>query len=147
MFTFFRLGAQNQASLTLFILIMDFLKINNLLEPVLEQLRVSAVSADEKDLLKGRFWDAGEDIRLREDWRFRQTPWGKWTTAASYLANDEIFSALRDQAPEPIKLPEALQDLQKTRGIIAFSAPQTRAWSCRMTWCASLPLNSAMSHW
>jgi len=102
---------------------MDFLKINNLLEPVLEQLRVSAVSADEKELLKGRFWDAGEDIRLREDWRFRQTPWGKWTTAASYLANDEIFSALRDQAPEPIDLPEALQDLQKARGYHCVFCP------------------------
>lgn len=102
---------------------MDFLKINNLLEPVLEQLRVSAVSADEKELLKGRFWDAGEDIRLREDWRFRQTPWGKWTTAASYLANDEIFSALRDQATEPIELPEALQDLQKTRGYHCVFCP------------------------
>lgn len=95
---------------------MDFLRINSLLDPVLQHLQNAVISAKEEEVLKERFWDVGEDIRLREDWRFRQTAWGRWTTAASYLVNDEVYQTLREQAPEQLNLTELLKDIQKDIG-------------------------------
>lgn len=55
----------------------------------------SATSLTERDLLEPSVWAFGEDGRLREDVRFRETPWGRWMGASDYLANDVLERELR----------------------------------------------------
>ena len=33
----------------------------------------------------------GEDARLREDLRFRETPWGRWMLAEDLVVNDAVY--------------------------------------------------------
>ncbi len=44
-------------------------------------------SFTETEALRASHWEMGEDARLREDHRFRQTPWGRWMLAENLLAN------------------------------------------------------------
>ena len=53
------------------------------------------LSFTEAEALKPEFWDAGEDARLREDERFRPTPWKRWTLANRELINDALFARMK----------------------------------------------------
>jgi hypothetical protein len=64
-------------------------------DAAVERLRTEPLSTSEKDVLSG-LWDAGEDARLREDERFRQTPWGRWVLAeGTELVNNQVLDRLR----------------------------------------------------
>ena len=53
------------------------------------------VSFGEGDVLR-EFWAHGEHCRLRQDMRFRRTPWGRWILADQFLANDLVWESLKD---------------------------------------------------
>lgn len=59
------------------------------------RLAASPTSLTERELLEQSVWAFGEDGRLREDLRFRETPWGRWMSASDYLANDVLERELR----------------------------------------------------
>ena len=64
-------------------------------DPLLERLSRSLTSLSEPELLQESHWDRGQDARLREDIRFRRTPWGRWMRAVDFLGNDALHRELR----------------------------------------------------
>ncbi|MCA9626438.1 MAG: hypothetical protein KC766_02175 [Myxococcales bacterium] len=48
-------------------------------------------------MLRSSHWELGQDARLREDLRFRQTPWGRWMRAEDLLGNDALHRELHAQ--------------------------------------------------
>ena len=85
-------------------------------DELVDRLSDSATSLSEEHLLKASHWDMGEDARLREDMRFRQTPWGRWILSSSLVANDALFDKfVRELRPELI-LEEELAELTKAIG-------------------------------
>ena len=73
---------------------------------LVEELLGRHVSFIEKDVLKISHWDKGEDARLREDARFRKTPWGRWILASHLLANEVLYCKFQDglHATMPLKV-------------------------------------------
>lgn len=63
-------------------------------DPPLDRLGDSLISLSELELLKESHWDLGQDARLREDLRFRETPWGRWIRAEDLLANEALYREL-----------------------------------------------------
>jgi len=63
---------------------------------LIEELEQRATSFTEEDALKSSHWNQGEDARLREDARFRLTPWGRWVLASHLLANDALYRKLQE---------------------------------------------------
>lgn len=92
---------------------MDFLQINRLLDPVLGRLGRESLALSEAELLKSRFWDAGEDILLRQDFRFKKTAWGNWTVSNSFVANEFVYKYLREHPADEPELLLLLEDLAK----------------------------------
>lgn len=80
---------------------------------VVEQFSKSLLSFTEDEALKSSHWDLGEDARLREDARFRPTPWGRWILASHLLANDLLYRQLREGDRSEIFLAEALEAFKK----------------------------------
>lgn len=80
------------------------MKIYNVFDRVEKRLSSSLVSLREAELLQHTHWDQGEDARLREDIRFRQTPWGRWMPSAFCLANDAVYQKLLAQPGENLAL-------------------------------------------
>jgi hypothetical protein len=66
-------------------------------------------SCTEAELLAD-LWSHGEDGWLREDPRFRRTPWGRWIPADRYLINDLIVRTLHAGASE-LPLQQQLHEL------------------------------------
>ena len=58
-------------------------------DALITRLAASPTTCSERELLAATHWDLGEDARLREDHRFRQTPWARWMLAEDLVANDE----------------------------------------------------------
>ncbi|MEW6713145.1 MAG: hypothetical protein AB1403_25215, partial [Candidatus Riflebacteria bacterium] len=102
---------------------MDFLKINRLLDPVTERLAEELLAQPESELLKSRFWDAGEDILLRQDFRFKKTPWGNWTTSNSYIANEFVYKYLREHPTEEPELEPLVDQLAEALKIHCVFCP------------------------
>ena len=65
-------------------------------DALVERAKTSRVSLDEAELLRESHWNLGQDARLREDVRFRTTPWGRWIDAQAFLANESVFLALHN---------------------------------------------------
>ncbi len=63
-------------------------------DPVVERFVKIPTSFSEKEALKENFWDVGEDAQLREDFRSRLTPGGRWIISECLLANDELRKIL-----------------------------------------------------
>lgn len=61
-------------------------------------------------------WEAGEDAWLREDPRFRPTPWGRWVLAERWLVNDELVRSLRCDGASELSLAEQLATLATVLG-------------------------------
>ena len=59
-------------------------------DSLVERFAKERTSFTEEDALKHGFWDKGEEARLREDFRFRRTPGGRWMISEHLLANDEL---------------------------------------------------------
>lgn len=78
---------------------------------LLEKAAASRLSFDEAALLRDTHWNLGQDARLREDVRFRPTPWGRWIVASAYLANDTLFAELHREPQLRPSLEGALAEL------------------------------------
>ena len=85
--------------------------------PLLDSVAAAAftgrLSLDEEAVLRDAIWARGQDIRLREDARFRQTPWGRWISSGGYLANDAVREELRQVGKRWIDVEEVLSELDR----------------------------------
>ena len=80
-------------------------------DSIVEQVRSARTSFEEEELLRESHWCLGQDARLREDVRFRQTPWGRWMPATAYLANEALFTQLHREPQSRPEIEQALADL------------------------------------
>ena len=76
-----------------------------------DKLSKSMTSFTEEEVLKTSFWDRGEEARLREDFRFRRTPGGRWTLTNRLLANNELYNLFHHKGKSSLALEEALSEL------------------------------------
>lgn len=77
-------------------------------DSVVSRLSDSMVTLREDDLLRASHWELGQDARLREDLRFRQTPWGRWMLAEDLLGNDALHRELHAQRRGSVDLSKSL---------------------------------------
>jgi hypothetical protein len=82
-------------------------------DALVAQFAESSVSFTEIDALQSSHWDLGEDARLREDARFRPTPWGRWVLSSHLLANDMLYRQLRDADRSELSVVDTLADLKR----------------------------------
>lgn len=80
---------------------------------IAEEAISSYLSFKEPELLQQSHWKLGQDALLREDVRFRPTPWGRWIYANSYLANDLLFAQLKREPLPYLELKKSLDQLKK----------------------------------
>lgn len=80
-------------------------------DALVERVQGVRLSFEEEELLRDSHWCLGQDARLREDVRFRQTPWGRWMPATAYLANETLFTQLHREPQTRPELEQALADL------------------------------------
>jgi len=85
-------------------------------DPLVERVANSRLSFVEDELLRDTHWSLGEDARLREDIRFRPTPWGRWIPAAAYLANEALFVQLHREPQRRPDIESVLADFDSTAG-------------------------------
>lgn len=78
-------------------------------DTLVERLSESPTTFSEREVLEPTHWSLGEDARLREDLRFRETPWGRWMLADNVVANDAIYRWLHAERRGSIGLDAALQ--------------------------------------
>lgn len=81
------------------------------LDAAAERLSAEPLSLTEQELLQATHWDLGEDARLREDRRFRPTPWGRWVLTRDFLANDAIHRELLAEQRSAIGMKAAFAQL------------------------------------
>jgi hypothetical protein len=77
-------------------------------DALLERLAASPITLTEETLLRPTHWALGEDARLREDLRFRLSPWGRWLRAEDLLANDALYRWLHAERRSVMALEAAL---------------------------------------
>jgi hypothetical protein len=80
-------------------------------DPVVERFLKIPTSFSEKEALKENFWNIGEDARLREDFRFRQTPGGRWIISECLLANDELRKLFTQKHRSSLAFEDAMIEL------------------------------------
>lgn len=85
----------------------------NSFDVLFERIEASRLSFDEQELLRSTHWNLGQDARLREDVRFRPTPWGRWIPSRVYLANEALFAQLHREPQHSPDLERALADLEQ----------------------------------
>lgn len=85
-------------------------------DPVVEQCAPVTLSFTEEEALEETLWQRGEDGNLREDVRFRPTPWGRWILSDRYLANEAIYRALHREERTEQALSEALREVEEEVG-------------------------------
>jgi hypothetical protein len=78
--------------------------------PVPDEWLQASRSFTEAEAL-AELWAHGEDAWLREDDRFRPSPWGRWIGSDRYLINDLLVRALRQDGVSELLLSEQLQSL------------------------------------
>ena len=78
---------------------------------VVERFSAVNVSFSEQEALQENFWGQGEDARLREDYRFRQTPGGRWIVAGNLYANDELRKLFNRKHRSSLPFEAALAEL------------------------------------
>ncbi len=78
--------------------------------PVPDEWLHAARSFTEAEAL-AELWAHGEDAWLREDDRFRPSPWGRWIGSDRYLINDLLVRALRQDGVSELLLSEQLRAL------------------------------------
>jgi hypothetical protein len=88
---------------------------------------MSPTTLGERELLELSHWSLGEDARLREDERFRETLWGRWMLAEDFLANDAIYRWLHAERRSSTTLKAALSrasDLFGRRSVFCPGDPR-----------------------
>ena len=78
-------------------------------DALITRLAASPMTFSERELLEPSHWSLGEDARLREDLRFRETPWGRWMLAENLVANDAIYRWLHDEKRGSVALDAGLK--------------------------------------
>lgn len=78
-------------------------------DPLLARLADSPTTLSERELLEATHWNLCEDARLREDVRFRETPWGRWMRAEDLIANDATYRWLHAERRSAMSVEAALQ--------------------------------------
>jgi hypothetical protein len=73
------------------------------------RLAESPTTFSERELLEPSHWSLGEDARLREDLRFRETPWGRWMLAEDFVGNDAVYRWLHTERRSSVALDAALK--------------------------------------
>lgn len=73
------------------------------------RLAASPTTLSERELLEPSHWSLGEDARLREDVRFRETPWGRWMLAEDLVVNDAVYRWLHADRRSSVALDAALK--------------------------------------
>ena len=76
-------------------------------DAIYERVSAQVTSFTEAEAL-GELWALGEDGWLREDDRFRRTPWGRWIPSDRYLINDLVVGRLREDGVSELSLAEEL---------------------------------------
>ncbi len=80
-------------------------------DQVVEHFIQQSTSFSEEGALQEKFWDRGEEGRLREDFRFRQTPGGRWIISHHLLANDELRKLFTRKHRSSLPFSAALAEL------------------------------------
>ena len=80
-------------------------------DATVERFIDSPTSFTEEDALKISHWELGEDARLREDARFRPTPWNRWILGSHLLANEYLYREFLDGASTELSIDVALAEL------------------------------------
>lgn len=80
-------------------------------DQVIEDFSSSNSSFTEEEALKTSHWEKGEDARLREDFRFRSTPGGRWMLSQNLLANEALSTWFRNNLKSAVPLDSALDAL------------------------------------
>ena len=78
-------------------------------DALLARLAESSMTMTERELLQSTHWNLGEDARLREDVRFRETPWGRWMRVDDLIANDAIYRWLHAERRSATSVETALR--------------------------------------
>lgn len=78
-------------------------------DALLVRLGDCETTLSESELLRASHWEGGEDARLREDPRFRQSPWARWMRAQDLLINDALHRELHARRQSDAALTPALE--------------------------------------
>ena len=78
-------------------------------DSILKACQSELLSFTEAEALEEAMWQHGEDASLREDIRFRPTPWGRWIVSVHYLANESIYQDFHREDRVERPLSEALE--------------------------------------
>jgi hypothetical protein len=78
-------------------------------DALVTRLAESPTTFSERELLEHSHWSLGEDARLREDLRFRETPWGRWMLADDLVVNDAVYRWLHAERRSSVALDAALK--------------------------------------
>lgn len=85
-------------------------------DPVVARYAKEVFSFTEEEALADLLWAKGEDAYLREDIRFRPTPWGRWMLADHYLANESVYRAFHREERSEQSLAELLTEISQEIG-------------------------------
>jgi hypothetical protein len=78
-------------------------------DALVTRLAESPTTFSERELLEPSHWSLGEDARLREDMRFRETPWGRWMLTEDLVVNDAVYRWLHAERRGSVALDVALK--------------------------------------
>ncbi len=78
-------------------------------DAIVTRLAASPKTFSERELLEPSHWSLGEDARLREDLRFRESPWGRWMLTEDLVANDAAYRWLHAERRSLVALDAALK--------------------------------------
>ncbi len=85
-------------------------------DALVTRLAESPTTFSERELLEPSHWSLGEDARLREDLRFRETPWGRWMLAEYLVVNDPVYRWLHAEKRGSVALDAALKRASQVFG-------------------------------
>ena len=86
--------------------------IQPILDDLAKQLAEERIAQSEKNLLDKAYWSQGHAVRLRDDKRFYQTPWGNWllTNEDHFLVNDWLYEHFLNGTYLQVPIQECLDD-------------------------------------
>jgi len=87
-------------------------EIEPVLDDLVEQFGEEKIAQSEKELLDTAYWSQGQAVRLRDDKRFYQTPWGNWliVNQNQLLVNDWLYEQFLSGVYLQASLKECLID-------------------------------------
>jgi hypothetical protein len=100
-------------------------------DPVVKRCAPEVLSFTEEDALRDSMWELGEDGHLREDMRFRQTPWGRWILAERFLANHAVYRSFHRDGRSERAVSEALQEVADEMGRKSVFCPADPRFTLR----------------